>query len=97
MHSPFFWRRNPAKTLGFLLPRISPWFFVSFLLSPPSYAQSFLRKPNFLVLADFFPWFFKTKQLLGFLGFVYMLKKGPNGDITFYYYLIKVVHSKKDI
>jgi hypothetical protein len=27
-----------------------------------------LRKPGFLVLADFFPWFFKSKQLLGFLG-----------------------------
>jgi len=49
------WRRNPTQTLGFLLPWISPWFFVGFLLSPPPYAQSFLRKPSFLVLADFFP------------------------------------------
>jgi hypothetical protein len=67
MHSPFFWRRNLTKTLGFLLPWIFPWFFVGFLLSPPPYAQSFLRKPSFLVLADFFPWFLKSKQLLGFL------------------------------
>jgi hypothetical protein len=74
MHSPFFWRRNPTKTLGFLLPWFSPWFFVGFLLSPPPYAQSFLRKPSFLALADFFPWFFKSKQLLGFLGVVYMLQ-----------------------
>ncbi len=74
MHSPFFWRRNPTKTLGFLLPWFSPWFFVDFLLSPPPYAQSFLRKPSFLVLADFFPWFFESKQLLGFLGVVYMLQ-----------------------
>jgi hypothetical protein len=66
MHSPFFWRRNPTKTLGFLLPWISPWFFVGFLLSPPP--------KSFLVLADFFPWFFKSKQLLGFLGVVYMLQ-----------------------
>jgi hypothetical protein len=79
MHSPFFWRRNPTKTLGFLLPWISPWFFVGFLLSPPPCAQSFLRKPSFLVLADFFPWFFKSKQLLGFLGVIYMLKSGLNG------------------
>jgi hypothetical protein len=50
-----------------LLPWISPWIFVGFLLSHPPYAQSFLRKPSFLVLADFFPWFFKSKQLLGFL------------------------------
>ncbi len=42
--------------------------FVGFLLSPPPYAQSFLRKPSLLVLADFFPWFFKSEQLLGFLG-----------------------------
>jgi hypothetical protein len=69
------WRRNPTQTLGFLLPWISPWFFVGFLLSPPPYAQSFLRKPSFLVLADFFPWFFKSKQLLGFLGEVYTLKQ----------------------
>ncbi len=73
MHSYFFWRRNPTKTLGFLLPWISPWFFVGFLLSPPPCAQSFPRKPSFLVLADFFPSFFKSKQLLGFLG-VYMMK-----------------------
>ncbi len=36
-----FWRRNPTKTLGFLLPWISPWFFVDFLLSPPPNAQLF--------------------------------------------------------
>jgi hypothetical protein len=70
MHSPFIWRRNPTKTLDFLLPWISPWFFIGFLLSPPPYAQSFLRKPSFLVLADIFPWFLKSKQLLGFLGVV---------------------------
>jgi hypothetical protein len=70
MHSPFIWRRNPTK-----LPWISPWFFVGFLLSPPPYAQSFLRNPSFLVLADFFPWFFKSKQLLAFLGVVYMMKQ----------------------
>jgi hypothetical protein len=74
MHSPFFGAEIQPKTLGFLLPWISPWFFVGFLLSPPPIAQSFLRKPSFLVLADFFRWFLKTKQLLGFLGVVYKLK-----------------------
>jgi hypothetical protein len=97
IHSPFFWRRNPTKTLGFLLPWCSPWFFVGFLLSPLPFAQSFPRKPSFLVLADFFPWFFKSRQLLVFLGVVYMLQQGPNENITFYLYLFKVVHSKKDI
>jgi hypothetical protein len=63
----------PTTTLGFLLPWISSWFFVGFLLSSPPYVQSFLRKRSFLVLADFFPLVFKSKQLLGFLGVVYML------------------------
>jgi hypothetical protein len=59
----FFWRRNPTKTLGFLLPRISHWFFVGFLVSPPPYVQSFLRKPRFLVLAYSFPWFLNIQNL----------------------------------
>jgi hypothetical protein len=83
MHSPFFWCRNTTKTLGFLLPWISPWFFVGFLLSPPPYAQSFLRKQTFLVLAGVFPWFLKSKQLLGFLGVVCMLKQGPKKILLF--------------
>jgi hypothetical protein len=68
-------QKSNQKTLGFLLPWISHWFFVGFLLSPPPYAKSFLRKPSFLVLADFFPWFLKSKQLLGFLGVFYMKKQ----------------------
>ncbi len=95
MHSPFFWRRNPTKTLGFLLHWISPWFFVGFLLSPPPYAQSFPRKPSVLVLTDFFPWFFKSKQLAGFLRVVYMLKLGPNGILLFIYIFSKLYIAKK--
>jgi hypothetical protein len=97
MHSPFFWRRNPTKTLGFLLPWISPWFSLVFCCLYAPYAQSFLRKPSFLVLADFFPWFLKSKQLLGFLGVVCMLKQGPNKNITFYLNIIKVEYSKEAI
>jgi hypothetical protein len=97
MHSPFFWRRNPTKTLGFLIPWFSPWFFVGFLLSPLPYAQLFPRKPSVLVLADFFPWFLKSKQLLGFLGVVCMLKQGPNINITFYINIIKIEYSKEAI
>jgi hypothetical protein len=63
---------------------------VGFLLSPLPYAQAFLRKPSFLVLVDFFHWFFKSKQLLGFLGVIYMLKQGPNRNITFYLNFIKL-------
>jgi hypothetical protein len=97
MHSPFFWRRNPTKTLGFLLPWFSPWFFVGFLLSPPPCAQSVPRKPSVLVLADFFPWFLKSKQLLCFLGVVCMLIQGPNRNITFYINNIKIEYSKEAI
>jgi hypothetical protein len=93
----FFWRRNPTKTLGFLLPWFSPWFFVGFLLSPPPYAQLFPRKPSVLVLADFFPWFLKSKQLLGFLGVVCILKQGPNRKITFLKNIIKIEYSKEAI
>jgi hypothetical protein len=64
-----------------------------------SQSQSFLRKPSFLVLADFFPRFFNSKQLpvLGFLEVVYMPKQGPNRNITFYLNIIKVEYSKEDI
>jgi hypothetical protein len=61
------------------------------------YAQSFQRKPSFLVLAEFFQWFFKSKQLLGFLGVVFMLKQGPNRNIIFYLNIIIVEYSKEDI
>jgi hypothetical protein len=98
MQKIFLGGRNLTKTLGFLLPWISPWFFVGFMLSNPTYAQSFLRKQSFLVLTDFFPWFFKSKQLLGFLGVVNILKQGPNRNITFYLLnIIKVEYSKEDI
>jgi hypothetical protein len=93
----FILRRNPTKTLGFLLPLFSPWFFVGFLLSPPPYAQSFPRKPSVLVLTDFFPWFLKSMQLLGFLGVVCILKQGPNRKITFYFNIIKIEYSKEAI
>jgi hypothetical protein len=95
MHSSFFWRRNPTKTLGFLLPWISPWMFVGFLLSSPPYAQSFLRKPSFLVLADFFPWFFRSNKLLGFLGVDFLMKQRPNRNIIFYLNIIKVEYCKE--
>jgi hypothetical protein len=57
------------------------WFSA---VSPAPYAQSFPRKPSVLVLADFYPWISKSKQLLGFLGVVCMMKQGPNRKITFY-------------
>jgi hypothetical protein len=75
-----------SATLDFSL--VFRWF----LLSPPPYAQSSLGKPSFLVLADFFPWFLKSKQQLGFLGVVYMMKQGPNRNILFLN-IIKVEYS----
>ncbi len=96
-HSPFFWRTSLTKNTWFAATLDFSWFFVGFLLSPPTYAQSFLRKPNVLVLVDCFPWFFKSKQLLSFLGDVYMLKQGQNRNITFYLNIIKVEYSKEAI
>jgi hypothetical protein len=89
MHNPFIGAEiQPKHTYGFLRPWISPWFFVGFLFSLPPYAQLFLRKPRFVVLAYSFPWFLKTKQQLGFLVIVY---------ITFYFILIKVLLRNEDI
>jgi hypothetical protein len=73
MQNPFIGQEiQPKHMYGFLRPWISPWFFVGFLLSPPPYAQLFLRKPRFLFMADFFSRFSKTMQQLGFLGIVYI-------------------------
>jgi hypothetical protein len=58
MHSSFFLAQKSNQNTWFSATLDFPWFFVGFLLSPPPYAQLFLRKPSFLVLADFFPWFF---------------------------------------
>jgi hypothetical protein len=69
------------------------------------YAQSFCgteihpKDTWFSTTLDFslvFRWFFKSKQLLGFLGVVYMLKEGPNKNFTFYLNIIKVEYSKED-
>jgi hypothetical protein len=80
-HSPFLAQKS-NQTLGFLLPWFSPWFSIGFLLSPPPYAQ-------------FFPWFFKSKQLLGFLGDVYMLKRVPMEILLFIYILSTLNIAKK--
>jgi hypothetical protein len=74
MHSPFFGAEIQPKHLVFCYLGFLPGFSLVFCFLPPTYAQSFLRKPSCLVLADFFPWFLKSKQLLGFLGVVYMLQ-----------------------
>jgi hypothetical protein len=73
MHSPFFGAEIQPKHLVFCYLGFLPGFSLVFCCLPhPMHAQSFLRKPSVLVLADFFPWFFKSKQLLGFLGVVYI-------------------------
>jgi hypothetical protein len=51
----FFWLRNPTKTLGFLLPWISPWIFVGFYAFFPTLCTVLSKKTKLLVLADFFP------------------------------------------
>ncbi len=41
------------------------------------------KKTKLSCFGGFFPWFLKSKQLLGFLGVVYMQKQGPNRNILF--------------
>jgi hypothetical protein len=61
LHSPLlFVAEIRPKHLVFLLPWVSPWFYVSFLLSPSSYAQSFLRKPKVSCFDEFFSLVFGT-------------------------------------
>ena len=95
MHSPSFWSRNPTKTLGFLLPWISPWIFVGFLLSSPPYAQSFLRKPSFLVLADFFLGFLNPSNCLVFLELFTCCNKDQMEILLFIYIFSKLYIAKK--
>jgi hypothetical protein len=69
MHSPFFGAEIQPKHLVFCYLGFLPSFFVGFLLSPPTLCKE-NQAPSHLVLADFFPLFFKSQQLLGFLGVV---------------------------
>jgi hypothetical protein len=73
----FFGAEIQPKHLVFCYLGFLPGFSLVFccLPHPMHIAQSLLRKPSFFVLANFFPGFFKSKQLLGFLGVVYMLQR----------------------
>ncbi len=61
------------------------------LLSPP-YAQSFLRKPRFLVLASFFLGFLKPSNSLVFLGVVYI----SNEDQYINFTAMHAMHVKEE-
>ena len=64
----------------------------------PFVVQKSIQNTWFSTTLDFslvFRWFFKSKQLLGFLGVVYMLKQGPNRNILFIKILSKLNIVKK--
>jgi hypothetical protein len=53
LHSPFFGAEIQLKHLVFwYLGFLPAWFFCCFLLSPPPYAQSFLRNLRLLLLVN---------------------------------------------
>jgi hypothetical protein len=61
----------------------STWFSATLVFSlvfrwfsavSPTLCTVVSQKTKLLVFANFFPWFFKSKQLLGFLGVVNMLQ-----------------------
>jgi hypothetical protein len=81
-----------SDTLDFSL--VFRWVSAFFL--PYAHSQSFLRNARFLVLADFFLNFLKTRQLLGFLGFVYIWNEGQT-DIFLFSFLVDVLSMKEDI
>jgi hypothetical protein len=69
------------------------WFSAFF----PTLCTVLSKKTKLSCFGGLFSWFFKSKQLLGFLGVVFMLKQGPNRNIIFYLNIIKVEYSKEDI
>ncbi len=66
LHFPTLFSQHSLRVYA----HCTPWFCVGFLLSIPPYAKSFLRNPRFLVLADFFPWFLKTKYLIAWFSWI---------------------------
>ena len=66
MHSPFFWRRNPTKTLVFLLPWISPWFFVGFSAFSPTLCTVVSKKTKLSCFGGFFSLVFKIQATAWF-------------------------------
>ncbi len=66
IHIIFYWRRNPTKTLGFLLPWISPGFGFDFLLSP-ALCIVVSKKTKVSCFGGFFPWFLKPSNSLVFV------------------------------
>jgi hypothetical protein len=82
MHSPFFGTEIQPKHLVFFYLGFRPgfpWFSAFF----PTLCTVISEKTKLSCFGGFFPWFFKSKQLPGFLGVVFMLEQGPNRNITF--------------
>ncbi len=80
-----------SATLDFSL--VFRWFSAV----SPTLCTVISKKTKLSCFGGFLPLLFKSKQLLGFLGVVCMLKQGPNKNITFYLNIIKVEYSKEAI
>jgi hypothetical protein len=66
-----------SATLDFSL--VFRWFSAF----SPTLCTVISKKTKLSCFGGFFSWFLKSKQLLGFLGVVYMMKQGPNRNILF--------------
>jgi hypothetical protein len=64
-----------SATLDFSL--VFRWFSAF----SPTLCTVVSKKTKLSCFGGFTPWFLKSKQLLGFLGVVYMLKQGPKRNI----------------
>jgi hypothetical protein len=95
MHIPFLAQKSNQNT-WFSVPWISI-VFCWFSAFSPALCTFVSKKTKLSCFDGFFSMVFKSKQLLDFLGVVYMLKQGPNGNITFYLNIIKVEYSKEAI
>jgi hypothetical protein len=65
MHIPFFGAEIQPEHLVFFTLGFLPGFPLVFAFTP-TLCTVVSKKTKFLVLADFFPWFFKTKQTAWF-------------------------------
>jgi hypothetical protein len=82
MLSPFFLAQKSNQNTWFSATLDLSLVFRWFSAFSPTLC-TVVSKQTFLVLAGFFPWFLKSKQLLSFLGVVCMLKQGPKKFLLF--------------
>jgi hypothetical protein len=74
MHSPFFLAQKSNQNTWFSATLVFSLVFCWFSAVSPTLCTVISKKTKLSCFGGFFAWFFKSKQLLGFLGVFYMLQ-----------------------